>query len=67
MVKYNTCIRCFSNNIDRLAIKSNIGLYYPEQTKSRSKYQRRITPTDTLVCKRCGHIEFIFDWDKSNQ
>lgn len=66
MIKYDSCIRCTSKNIDRLTVSSNTVLYYPEIIQNGSKRQRQIIPTNALVCKDCGHIEFVFDWEKSN-
>lgn len=63
MLKYNTCIRCGSDNVDKLMVNTRINLNYPEEKHYGIVSQRVITPTDALVCKECGHIEFIFDWD----
>ncbi len=65
MIKYNTCIRCGSENLDSLKVNTRISLNYPEQKNlySGSVSQRILTPTTALVCKDCGHIEFFLDWD----
>lgn len=65
MVKYNDCIRCGSRNLDKLMVNSIISLNYPEENRYGQTTQRIIYPTDALVCKECGHIEFFFDWKKS--
>ncbi len=66
MIKYNTCIRCSSNNVDKLMVNTHISLNYPEE-KNRfgtAVSQRIITPTDAMVCKDCGHIELFIDLKK---
>ena len=65
MIKYNMCIRCNSENTERLAVNSRLILQFPEKVVPYSgiRTQREISPTDALVCKECGHIELFFDWD----
>ena len=64
MIKYNNCIRCNSENIDKIKVNSIIHLNYPEEKNFGRTTQKVITPTDAIVCKECGHIEFFIDWDK---
>lgn len=65
MIKFKTCLRCGSENIDKLKVNSRINLNYPEQ---KSLYeaitQRVVEATDALVCKDCGHIELFIDWQE---
>ena len=62
MSNHDTCIRCNSKNLDKLFVNIRISLNYPEE---KNRYigvisQKIINPTDALVCKDCGHIEFLF-------
>lgn len=66
MIKFKKCIRCGSEKTDLLFVNTRISLNYPEE---RSPYggvisQKTVNPTDALVCKECGHIEFFIDWDR---
>lgn len=63
MKKYDSCIRCGSQNIDRLMVNSRLSLNYPEQRSYDVIVQKVINPTDAIVCKECGHIELIIDWE----
>lgn len=62
--KYDSCIRCGSQNIDRLRVNSGLSLNYPEEKHCSLISQQVLYPTDAIVCKECGHIEFIIDWEK---
>lgn len=66
MIRYKTCIRCESENVDILSVNSPLRLNYPEERRRNSIVinQRIISPTDTIVCKECGHIEFFIDWQR---
>lgn len=64
MVKYNSCLRCGSENVDNLMVNSKININYPEKKTQFSTTQRVIHPTNALVCNECGHIEFFVDWEK---
>ena len=66
MIKYESCVRCGSSEIDKLAVNTCVKLNYPKKKDAYSTIisQRVITPTDALVCKKCGHVEFFIDWDK---
>lgn len=64
MKKYDSCIRCKSQNIDRLIVNSRLSLNYPEEKHYGLISQKTLNPTDAIVCKECGHIEFIIDWEK---
>lgn len=64
MKKYDSCIRCGSQNIDRLMVNSRLSLNYPEEKHYGFISQKALNPTDAIVCKECGHIEFIIDWEK---
>lgn len=64
MKKYDSCIRCGSQNIDRLMVNSRLSLNYPEEKHYGLISQKVLNPTDAIVCKECGHIEFIIDWEK---
>ena len=66
MIKYDTCIRCNSENIEQLKVNSRLALNAPEK---RDKYsgvisQKVYNPTDAILCKVCGHIELFLDWNK---
>lgn len=63
MIELKSCLRCGSENVDKVTVNTRISLNYPEE---RSIYtgtitQRIINPTDALVCKECGHIELFVD------
>lgn len=65
MIKYKNCIRCGSENTDLLFVNGRMPLNYPEEKKLYgASSQRIINPTDALVCKECGHIEFFIDWER---
>lgn len=66
MVNYDDCIRCGSKNIDKIMVNTRISLNYPEEKSAftNSISQRILLPTDALVCKECGHIEFFVDFEK---
>ena len=66
MIKYDTCIRCNSKNIEQLTVNSRLSLNAAEK---KDKYSGLITqkvynPTDAILCNDCGHIELFLDWDK---
>ena len=65
MIKYNTCIRCGSENVDNLMVNTRVSLNYPEEKHFGVISQKILNPTDALVCKDCGHIELLIDWDKT--
>lgn len=67
MIKYNSCIRCDSRNVDKLFVNTRIFLNYPEKKNlfTGTVEQRVINPTNALVCRDCGHIELFFDWEQS--
>ena len=65
MIKYNTCIRCGNENIDKLLINTRVSLNYPEEKHFGLISQKILNPTDALVCKNCGHIELFIDWKKT--
>lgn len=67
MIIYENCIRCNSNNIDKLSVNTHIALNYPEKKSMGIITQRVITPTDAMVCKDCGHIELFIDTSKLNR
>ena len=62
MIEFNNCLRCGSENIDKLKVNARINMNYPEQSAFGVISQRVIEATDALVCKDCGHIEFFIDW-----
>ena len=66
MIKYKKCIRCESENVDLLYVNSRISLNYPEKKDVYAGLtsQKILNPTNALVCKDCGHIEFLIDWEK---
>ncbi len=66
MIEFDTCVRCGSSEIDKLAVNTYVKLNYPERKELYSGVisQKVITPTDAIVCKKCGHIELFIDWDK---
>ena len=64
MLKFDTCIRCGSHNVDKLMVNTRISLNYPEEKQYGVISQKIVNPTDALVCKECGHIEFFVDWNK---
>lgn len=62
MKRYKTCIRCDSTNIDKVKVNTRINLCYPEERGMGCITQRILNPTDAVVCKECGHIEFFVNW-----
>ena len=65
MMKYKNCLRCGSENTDLLSVNTRLALNYTEvKTSYGVTTQRIVQPTDALVCKDCGHIELIIDWDR---
>ena len=65
MIRYKNCIRCGSKNTDLLFVNTRFTLNYPEmKTPYGVTNQRIVQPTDALICKDCGHVELIIDWDK---
>jgi len=68
MIRYNSCIRCGSESVDKVVVNTTLKLNYPPKEREyfNPASQRIISPTDALVCKECGHIELFFDWDKAN-
>ena len=69
MTEYNTCVRCGGTEVDKLMINTRISLNYPEKKErySGTISQKVIFPTDAIVCKDCGHVEFFVDWNKFNK
>jgi hypothetical protein len=66
MIKFETCIRCGSPNTDCLMVNNRINLNYPEKKNpiTGTTTQRVIQPTTALLCKDCGHIELLVDWEE---
>ncbi len=66
MIKYDSCIRCESKNIEKLMINTAFRMNYPPQKAQYpfAEKQRVIQPTNALVCNECGHVELFIDWDK---
>lgn len=65
MIKYKNCLRCGSENIDLLFVNVRVPLNYAEvKTPFGGAHQTVVNPTDALVCKNCGHVEFFIDWEK---
>lgn len=63
-MKIEKCIRCGSKNITICMVNSRI-ILNGEKTKYLGVESQKIyEPTDAVICKECGHIEFIIDWDK---
>ena len=44
-----------------LAVRHNLSLF----PNNLVVLQDEKDPTDALVCKDCGHIELLIDWDKT--
>lgn len=67
-MKYKSCVRCHSENLDKVSVNTALKLNYPEEKipYSSTIYQKTIQPTDALVCKDCGHVELFVDWEKYN-
>lgn len=65
MIKFDNCLRCGSINIEKLKVNARINMNYPEQRSCFGVTQRVIEATDALVCKDCGHIEFLVDWENN--
>ena len=65
MLKFNTCMRCNSEDVEYISVNSRIELNFPEERDPYTAIitQRVINPSDALVCKACGHIELFIDWD----
>ena len=58
-----TCLRCGGQNLIFSKVNTNIQLVQQEVNQSFGPtIQYNITPTDGVVCKDCGHIEFVYDW-----
>ncbi len=66
MINCKNCLRCGSENTDKLMVNTRINLNYPEEKSvyTRTITQRVVEATDALVCKDCGHIELFIDWEK---
>ena len=64
MIKYDSCIRCNSKNIDKVYVNKFLDLTYPEKKVMGKNIQKIINPTDAIVCKDCGHIELFVDYSK---
>lgn len=66
MIKFDKCIRCNSENIEKIKVDTRISLSFPEKKNpfSNAITQRIICPTDAIICNECGHIEFFFDIEK---
>ena len=63
MEKFKNCIRCNSQNIDKVMVNTRINLNYPEQENIYGgATQRVINPTNAIVCADSGHIEMFIDW-----
>ena len=67
MIIYDSCIRCNSKNIDKIKVNTCIDLNYPEERRMGITSQRSINPSDAIVCKDCGHVEFFIDTTKLNR
>lgn len=57
MIKCNDCCRCGSTNVIKLIVSTNIALYYEDSNGT----QWPKSPSDAMLCKDCGHIEFFRD------
>ena len=68
MREIGTCLRCGSNNLNQCMVNTTINLNYSEKKNIVGLVtQRVINPTDAIICRECGHIEFFFDWDKTEK
>lgn len=69
MIKYETCIRCNSDNVDLLKVNTRFSLNYPEKKNiyTGTITQTVLNPTDAMVCRDCGHIELFIDWEQTKQ
>lgn len=66
MIEFNKCVRCGSENIEKLKVNTRIDLNYPEEKQAYSRVitQKIVNPTDALFCNDCGHIELFIDIEK---
>lgn len=63
-MKIEECIRCRSKDVITCMVNTRITLN-GEKTKAFGvESQKKYEPTDAVICRECGHIEFILDWDK---
>ena len=67
VIRYNNCIRCNSDNIEKLIVNTHIALNYPEKRSMGIITQKVVNPTDAILCKDCGHIELFIDTTKLNR
>lgn len=64
---FKNCLRCGGQNLDFCKVNTALKLAYPEVEHSFGPItQRIIMPTDGVVCKDCGHIELVFDWEENH-
>ncbi len=54
----------FPMQFENIMVNSRLSLNYPEEKHYGLISQKVLNPTDAIVCKECGHIEFIIDWEK---
>lgn len=66
MINYKNCIRCGKDNTELLMVNTRISLNFKENRNSFGVIEQRvIEPTNAMVCKDCGHIEFFFNWNSA--
>lgn len=63
----DNCVCCGSKNIEKVGVNTRVELIYPDVRRLGAVTQRVITPSDALVCKECGHVEFFIDVSKLNR
>ena len=58
------CIRCSSKNIITCYVNTRISLKGEEIEQFGVTSQKMYEPTNAIICKDCGHIELLLDWNQ---
>ena len=65
MIKYEKCLCCGSDKIEKGYVNTHIAINGPEEKWPFGGSNQPIySPTDGFICKDCGYVAFFLDWEK---
>jgi hypothetical protein len=67
MIKYEKCMYCGSDKIEKGYVNTHIAINGPERAEYGVTSQIVYSPTDGFICKDCGYVAFFLDWEKTRR
>ncbi len=68
MVKYEKCLCCGSDKIEKGYVNTRIPINGPEEKWPYGGSSQKVyEPTDGFICKECGYMAFFLDWGKTRR